>query len=549
MNMNHMRYIFYTILLLYCFSLRVGAQSASNFEFSEMRAPSKFHEISFLPLESGQTIVVKGKRSPIKAIRKRFNTKISLELCDEHLNSKKQIETDFYLKYSVGGTRYRFHSIKQINGKIYVFYLLSSESKFMSVYAVELDEQSFELSANPKQIAVFKNKSKKGVGKVTAHFSPNNEHIVFSYNETVFREIVKQTNQRQLIMLDSNFEKVWQSSLYKPLSEIESQYLDVLVNDDGEVFVLECQREPGSYVTLFIPGPVLGYVVNKIDRSGELIHDKEIYFENKWVKDLKISFNINGELQLLGYCFDNEQVSDQVGSIIYQRYNSRNLRRITKAYIPFDLDFYLQGKEEEEKSRFKKNLEENKSVRMGFDIHYVEHRQDGGLTILGEEHYFKKVSSDSDSYTYTHYFNDIVVVQLDAAGKVLWKRKIPKRQEFNSIRNMFASFGHYYFASYTYTMQDDDIYLFFNDSPDNGTSIDKDASIEKTPFRELEANFCSVQIKPDGKIKKKVLFNAQDQGVNIYPAFSRSWNSEHSDLLLIGRYKKNERFGRYRSNP
>ena len=179
MKMNHMRYILSTILLLYFFSLRVGAQSVSNFEFSEMRTPSKFYTISYLPLESGQSIVVKGKKSVSKALKKGFNTKISLELCDEHLNSKKQIETDFYLKYSLGSTRYKFHSIKQINGKIYVFYLLRSESKFMSVYAVELDEQSFELSANPKQIAVFKNKSKKGEGKVTAHFSPNNERKFF----------------------------------------------------------------------------------------------------------------------------------------------------------------------------------------------------------------------------------------------------------------------------------------------------------------------------------------------------------------------------------
>lgn len=549
MKMNHMRYILSTILLLYFFSLRVGAQSVSNFEFSEMRTPSKFYTISYLPLESGQSIVVKGKKSVSKALKKGFNTKISLELCDEHLNSKKQIETDFYLKYSLGSTRYKFHSIKQINGKIYVFYLLRSESKFMSVYAVELDEQSFELSANPKQIAIFKNKSKKGEGKVTAHFSPNNERIVFSYNEIVFREIDKKTDHRQLIMLNDNFEKVWQSSLYKPLPGIESQYLDVLLNEVGEVFILERLREPGSYLTFLMPGPVLGYAVNKFDRSGELIPSKEIYFENKRVKDLKISFNKNGELQLLGYCFDNVQVSDQVGSIIYQRHNSRNLRRISKAYIPFDLDFYLQGKEEKVKSRIKKNLEKNKSVRMGFDIHYIEHRQDGGLTILGEEHYFKSLGSVSDPQ-YIHYFNDIVVVQLDAAGEVLWKRKIPKRQEFKyTSSSLKESLGHFYIASYTYAMQDDDIYLFFNDSPDNGTSIDKDVSIEKTPYKELEANFCSVQIKPDGAIKKKVLFNARDHGVNFFPSLSRFWNSEHSDLFLFGLYKKNVRFGRYRSNP
>ena len=381
---------FYTFLLLIICTISTNAQSVNDFEFSEIRKYKTIHMRETLPLKSGRTVIVKARGNKSVFVALMNNPKITFELLDENLNSLHEVKSDLVLRKYLSPTKKGYEFTEILNDKIYVFYSVVSDREFLTLYAAELNEKTLGLSGKPKQVAVFNKKNEYVRGDISIEYSNDKERIVIYMNEEVKDENKEKTRHLDMVMLDNNLDKIWQHSLFKPLDEKVSRYLDLVVSNDGELFVLENQSLPYNYRTR-TKSLKPEYFINKIDSKGEAVRERKLRFEGKAVRSLRFDLSPDEKLWLVGRYISIKSSANDVGGLITMRYNKNSLRSELRKFPSIDLDFYLDGKLESFVSRVEKGLSKGRLQEMKFDIGDVIHKADGGITLLGEEHYYTRI--------------------------------------------------------------------------------------------------------------------------------------------------------------
>lgn len=540
-----MRITLYTLLLLIISVISSHAQSASDFEFSEMRKNKKNHIRSMVPLESGNSIIARFKESNSMLLYLMTNPKITFERLDKNMNSQKSVKTDLVTrKYKAGDKKvYEFTQI--LNDKIYVFYSVRAEKSKLVLYAVELDETTLSLSSEAKEVAVFNMKDKKSQYYVSIDFSNDKEHIIVYLTEKVKWGAYGESSHLVIQMLDKDLDKVWQYSLLKPVVEMFSDYKDIAVSKDGDLFIVEHQTQ--AFLRPKEEDLKPRYFINKIDASGAFVKERNLRFEGKEVNDIHLEFSPDEKLWLVGSFFDEHTSKNNVGGLIYMRFNKESLRSELRKFPSIDMDFYLEGKDERTVKWIEKSIDKGRKVRMKFVLRDLIHKADGGITLIGEEYSYSKSSRFEGGASSFHSFNDILIFDLNASGAVNWSRKILKRQDLSAGPRLNPAYGDFYFASFAHTISDGEIHFFFNDSSLNESSLDFDKYVEPTPSG-LNSNFCVVKVDKDGEMEQEILFKSKDNKVVLLPASSSSINGAHADLLMIGRHYNRARFVRYLAN-
>ena len=132
----------------------------------------------------------------------------------------------------------------------------------------------------------------------------------------------------------------------------------------------------------------------------------------------------------------------------------------------------------------------------------------------------------SSSYTNYHY-NDIIVVNIDASGQIVWANKIPKKQ---ITRNDGG-----YHSSYVLSVVKDKLYFVFNDNPKN-LVIEKEGKLKNIKIGK-EAMAVIVEIDMEGNQKKKALFSARNSEAVARPKVCRQ-ASDNVVIIFCERNKK-----------
>jgi hypothetical protein len=108
----------------------------------------------------------------------------------------------------------------------------------------------------------------------------------------------------------------------------------------------------------------------------------------------------------------------------------------------------------------------NQELRANINLKQVISKPDGGNFVIFEEEYIQVStytnSNGSTSTTYYYNNNDILVMNLDNAGEIVWQAVIPKQQMSVNDNGMFNSF----FA----TFYNNKLHFIFNDHIDNAES-------------------------------------------------------------------------------
>lgn len=146
--------------------------------------------------------------------------------------------------------------------------------------------------------------------------------------------------------------------------------------------------------------------------------------------------------------------------------------------------------------------------------------RDDGSSILVAEKYFVQVNTSNirDAYgysrtttSYTYNYEDIIAIYFDPNGEVQWCAKIPKHQ------TTFNDGGPY--SSYVMNVNNQGMSFVFNDHEDNLERImDGNEVRNVNNFRRAET--VVVTIDNAGKMNRKVLFSAKDEGLVFRPKSS-----------------------------
>ena len=134
--------------------------------------------------------------------------------------------------------------------------------------------------------------------------------------------------------------------------------------------------------------------------------------------------------------------------------------------------------------------------------------------------------------TYSYHYNDIIVVNISAAGQIEWTEKVAKRQRTKNDGG--------FYSSYVTTVSKDKLYFIFNDNADNLTYTGKE---KLSTFRkEKKAIITVVEVDEKGKQTRKRLLTKKEAGILARPKVSKQVSS--NEVIIAGESKKSQRLAK-----
>lgn len=523
-----MKRTIYLLAFLWAFFGQLNAQFNMDLELCESQDKALIHDA--IQLESGEYISVK---STLDAY-----DKVIIELLDVDMNLMQSAETGLVYKKSRDGDNKFFRSLEYFGGKVYLFYSVNKDVNYsFKLYAAEIDLNTLSLSENPLFICDFDKKVSKDIGRLEIEKSSNEEYMVIHFRELI-QKTLEEKEYLKLVNLDQRLNILWEKETLEYTESKSRKYMGVVVNNAGEVFVLEQWTEGVVYRFNKEKHPLYNYFLYKFDRRGAKRFKKDLELDGRFTIDLDISMTLGGDLVVSGVFY----LIDQGNGVLYQRFNSETLKLQASTFNRFDLEYLIEGGEAYEEKMARKNYEKGILADLPITVRGLVHKPDGGLILLGEKYSKDRITSSLLPPVYKHSFGEIFIINLDALGNILWKKKLFKRQGYvQSEFPLYApNLGEFGTGSFIYTYRKDRLILFFN-SMQYDEESDKYSSYGKI---KLKRNLYAISIFETGKVDRQQIFESSNHGVVIYPSYTKPLNEELTDFMLVGVYKNKQRLVR-----
>ncbi len=339
------------------------------------------------------------------------------------------------------------------------------------------------------------------------------------------------------LLVENNFELPYQSFLI----------VETKLSNNGLVYMAGYQTSVEEDASRVIKRDVTVYgqleiLVLEIE-SGD-IEVLEVAVDDREVK--AFTFRVNDD--------DGVVVSGLIGKEdggvsggFYVSYNS-NLKETSANFIDFEEDFITQGwsvktkekLEKKNKKKKKKGEKETKPTFYDYRIRDLIQKPDGTTTLLAEQYYMRVVTrtyTDSQgnvrtTTTYYYYYKDIIALNFDNDGELVWKSVIDKYQ-------VSTNDGGYYSSFFT-VVDDNDINIIYNDRESN--SVDTEG-MSKQQKKQLKRKTVGVRVllNEEGATSKEKLFEFEEGGLRLVPKICSDANEDL--VFLYARSRKGDKLG------
>lgn len=243
-----------------------------------------------------------------------------------------------------------------------------------------------------------------------------------------------------------------------PYTERVMDNEDYQVDSDGKPYVLAKVREKDTDKDTKGAGKnkeiIYHYELLNINMDNKNIKISRINLDEFFMKDVLLYEGVNKNIVCAGFYKHKNDTRNLANN------NTVNIGRVNNSAITgtsfysdgnadglflFDMDedgnlsnkkFYEIPVEVinqyQREAAQKKN--EKKDEKGKADLAYLELREihtldDGGLIIIGEQYYKIEHRSSRGNVYYTYHYEDILVTKIDANGKLVWMKKLPKKQQ------------------------------------------------------------------------------------------------------------------------
>lgn len=212
-----------------------------------------------------------------------------------------------------------------------------------------------------------------------------------------------------------------------------------------------------------------------------------------------------------------------------------------QSFKEFEIEFLVQDMTESGKEKTMKKAEKGGDVELyDYNLRDIVLKEDGGAVLVAEQFFVRIMAhtyTDANGVMHTntykkYFFNDIIVVNVDEQGEIMWANKIPKRQATVDDGG--------YFSSYTMAVVKDKLYFVFNDNPKNLSAYK-----EGKPavfYGTKDAVAVLLEVSMDGNIRKQALFTGKDAGALARPLVCEQVSPE--EMVIFCQYRKSHRFAR-----
>ncbi len=188
--------------------------------------------------------------------------------------------------------------------------------------------------------------------------------------------------------------------------------------------------------------------------AAEGFIDVEMKLSSMFIRDVNLRFDEQENAYCVGTYSDDRRLANVRGTFYY-KLDYRNGAISAENKEDFSKELVYQLNNSESKRR------RNQELRANIELKAVHAKADGGSFVLFEEQYVEAYTTRGPNgvFTTTYYYhnNDILILNLDSLGEVIWQAVVPKQQSSTNDNGLYNSFFSQVYNNNLYIVTNDHI--------------------------------------------------------------------------------------------
>jgi len=424
------------------------------------------------------------------------------------------------LKYKKKKMFYRGTFIK--NKKLYILSSFYNSKAHKDYYFYkEFDVKSMKEMGDLVLIEDVPIKSKARLGNIfVAHSNDSTKTLLM----LVHPDKGKKKQEIIFVVLNKDMSVLWKKKSYLKYLDKEFKITSKSVDNKGNVYIAgkkyfkKSSRKSVPYK----------YHIVIFNKDADDFNDIEINLKKYYINDMVLTIADNGDIVFAG--FYSPDKSWTVDGSFYLRLDGKTHEAISDNYKEFTSSFITKGFSERTKKKAKRKEKKGKNIQFyKYDLSDMVMRTDGGIILIAEQYYvvvYTTTSVNGAMYThYEYYYNDIIIVNIDNKGNIVWNSKISKFQSSGTTSHL----------SYIMGVYNNNLYFVINDNPKN--RLIKESSHHRDYGGGRNADLVAFTVNPAGKVNKEFVKNTKPFKFLMCPKMSY-FDTENGAFYLTGWYPR-----------
>lgn len=340
---------------------------------------------------------------------------------------------------------------------------------------------------------------------------------------------------------DNKYKKIDEGEYEVPFESRYSQITNHLLSNTGHYFFLIKEFEKNTDRRLGQAD-----ITHKAMHIYQVSNDDglkryTISAEGKRIEAISINTDDSTAFTITGVYGNNE--SKGVNGVFYMQLDFQNQRIIQQGFQEFYRDFITEDWTDREIQRAEKRMERGKDepALYNYQMREAQLLPDGSIVGVMEQNYVV-VRSFSDTrsmvtFSYTYYYNDIVVFKIGKTGGFDWVEKIRKSQISTNDGGPYSSFSS--------IVDGDKLRLIFNDNIDNynqnGQYIPNSSYSSRFNLKHNVVAMTEVDLA-SGLQNRYTLFSRKETKTLAFPKLFKV-DLEAKEMLIYTGFKGKELYG------
>ena len=441
-------------------------------------------------------------------------------------------KNDMQLDYSeliepgkIEGNKAAIRKVSFIGDQYIVFKTYYSKStKETKIIGQSIDATTLE-SSKPVEFFSVEVEKKKRQGKFYIWVSPDRSRILLNHY-AYYKEYREYRDKYKLI--DRNLNVLVEREDVFDKGERDYSTSDYRLDNNGSFYF---RKQYDEYRT-----SIVCYEAQRNYREWERpIKTGDLGMaDDSYITHTVFSINKNNDLIITGYYTEGDNKFD---GCFYLRLDSESHKIVSSKLNKFSQDF---------KDEFitERNLfDEKPEFNNDFGNMSIYHKADGGIVLVGERFKWYQIRS-RNSVTNYYTYGDLVVLNMNNQGELVWSNRIPKPQKYDdgigSLLSKDTRTTDYY--SYLAGFDNEKMVILYNDHLKNTLNQNEQGRLKALKnVNNAQVTMYSIDMRSGAK--SKTLFPAaRDTEVLLMPSTYYQRNQD-SPVIVFGRKHKKYKFG------
>ena len=438
---------------------------------------------------------------------------------------------------------FQIERIMEFKNHYYVFYSLWQDD-LEQLYCREIDFAAGSFKGAGKKVITVNEKItgtlvKTGMWRVATaekfdfFSSYDSSSLVIQYRlKPEKRNDSKNYDVIGMHVFDKDLKEIWANKVQMPYTEKKMDNLNYSVDSKGNVYIVTRVFNDNTTDLKKRGEEDANYhleILKAAAPSGNITSTK-VDIADKFVQTVWLYESAQGPMICAGFYNKGREINNVDGIILFKLGQDGKVFNTNAYEIPVEvLNQYASGKEK------RKNERKDDDDRAEFEnliLRHVVVNDDGSIILTSEQAYMRTHTSymNGRSNTYvTYHYNDMLVAKIGATGKLVWMKKLPKRQEGG------AGTGG---MSYRYFISKDYHFFMFLDNEKN-----RELPLTEVPARHVDGagGFLTAYQVNDktGEVTKVSLLDTRDvNGMEVFQFAPYRMMATDVNTLVFEAYKK-----------